>query len=86
MNKHLYTNPLIHEKSPYFLQHAHNPVDWNPWGEEPFKIARGKSLPLLAGRQIKNGKTTAWVCKLGTCLSPVTSPEELTSLLNYEEN
>ena len=47
MNKHLYTNPLIHEKSPYLLQHAHNPVDWNPWGEEPFKIAREKNLPLL---------------------------------------
>ncbi len=47
MNKHLYTNPLIHEKSPYLLQHAHNPIDWNPWGEEPFKIAREKNLPLL---------------------------------------
>jgi hypothetical protein len=27
-------NRLIHEKSPYLLQHAHNPVDWLPWGEE----------------------------------------------------
>ena len=31
-----YTNRLIHEKSPYLLQHAHNPVDWYPWGEEAF--------------------------------------------------
>jgi len=31
-NKHLYTNELIHESSPYLLQHAHNPVDWYPWG------------------------------------------------------
>jgi uncharacterized protein YyaL (SSP411 family) len=29
-----YTNRLIHETSPYLLQHAHNPVDWYPWGEE----------------------------------------------------
>jgi hypothetical protein len=33
-------NRLIHEKSPYLLQHAHNPVDWYPWGEEAFKAAR----------------------------------------------
>ena len=29
-----HTNRLIHETSPYLLQHAHNPVDWHPWGEE----------------------------------------------------
>jgi len=34
------TNHLIHEKSPYLLQHAHNPVDWYPWGEEAFTKAR----------------------------------------------
>src|SRR5438067_12470928 len=34
MNEH--TNRLAHEKSPYLLQHAHNPVDWYPWGEEAF--------------------------------------------------
>lgn len=34
-----YTNRLIKEKSPYLLQHAHNPVDWYPWGEEAFKKA-----------------------------------------------
>ncbi len=33
-------NRLIHEKSPYLLQHAHNPVDWYPWGEEA--LARAK--------------------------------------------
>ena len=46
MNK-AHTNQLIHEKSPYLLQHAHNPVNWFPWGEEPFKIAQEKNLPLL---------------------------------------
>ena len=30
----LFTNHLIHESSPYLLQHAHNPVDWYPWGKE----------------------------------------------------
>ena len=42
-----YSNQLIYEKSPYLLQHAHNPVNWFPWGEEPFKIAKEKNLPLL---------------------------------------
>ena len=31
-NEPEYTNHLINEKSPYLLQHAHNPVDWYPWG------------------------------------------------------
>lgn len=35
-----YTNRLINEKSPYLLQHAHNPVDWYPWGEEAFNKAK----------------------------------------------
>jgi len=33
-------NRLIHEKSPYLLQHAHNPVDWHPWGQEAFDKAK----------------------------------------------
>ena len=33
-------NRLINEKSPYLLQHAHNPVDWYPWGPEAFKKAK----------------------------------------------
>jgi len=40
-------NRLIHEKSPYLLQHAHNPVDWYPWGEEAFEEARRRECPLL---------------------------------------
>ncbi len=35
-----HTNRLIHEQSPYLLQHAHNPVDWYPWGEEAFAKAK----------------------------------------------
>ena len=42
-----YTNRLIHEKSPYLLQHAHNPVDWFPWGEEVFEKAKKESKPIF---------------------------------------
>ena len=38
--KYKYTNDLIHEQSPYLLQHAHNPVHWMPWGEKAFAKAK----------------------------------------------
>ena len=40
-------NLLIHEKSPYLLQHADNPVDWYPWGEEAFEKAHEEDKPIL---------------------------------------
>jgi len=40
-------NRLAHEKSPYLLQHAHNPVDWYPWGEEAFAAARERDRPIF---------------------------------------
>ena len=40
-------NHLIHETSPYLLQHAENPVDWYPWGEEAFEKARRENKPVL---------------------------------------
>jgi uncharacterized protein YyaL (SSP411 family) len=40
-------NALIHEKSPYLLQHAHNPVDWFPWGEAAFRKAREEDKPIF---------------------------------------
>jgi uncharacterized protein YyaL (SSP411 family) len=40
-------NRLIHETSPYLLQHAHNPVDWYPWGEAAFARARGEDKPVF---------------------------------------
>jgi len=43
----LKANHLIHETSPYLLQHAHNPVDWYPWGEEAFERARRESKPIF---------------------------------------
>lgn len=45
--EHLYTNRLIHEKSPYLLQHAHNPVDWYPWGKEAFDKAVAEDKPIF---------------------------------------
>ena len=41
------SNRLIHETSPYLLQHAHNPVDWFPWGDEAFDRARAAGKPVL---------------------------------------
>ena len=43
----LFTNRLFLEQSPYLLQHAHNPVNWYPWGKEAFEYARQKNLPVL---------------------------------------
>jgi hypothetical protein len=40
-------NRLIHEKSPYLLQHAENPVDWYPWGEAAFEKARSEEKPIF---------------------------------------
>ena len=43
----MHTNRLIHEKSPYLLQHAHNPVDWYAWGPEAFDKARKEDKPIF---------------------------------------
>ena len=40
-------NRLIHEKSPYLLQHAYNPVDWFPWGPEAFQKAQREAKPIF---------------------------------------
>jgi len=42
-----HANRLIQETSPYLLQHAHNPVDWYPWGEEALARARAENKPIL---------------------------------------
>ena len=42
-----YQNDLINETSPYLLQHAHNPVNWFPWGDKALAIAKEKDLPIL---------------------------------------
>ena len=44
---HQFTNKLITETSPYLLQHAHNPVNWFPWGEEALNRAKNEDKPIL---------------------------------------
>jgi uncharacterized protein YyaL (SSP411 family) len=46
-NEHKFTNDLIHETSPYLLQHAHNPVDWHAWNEETLELAKKEDKLLL---------------------------------------
>ncbi|MBK6766014.1 MAG: thioredoxin domain-containing protein [bacterium] len=46
-NSQVHTNALIHEASPYLLQHAHNPVDWLPWGDAAFEKARAENKPVF---------------------------------------
>ena len=45
--QHKYTNDLIHESSPYLLQHAHNPVDWHAWNEETLTLAKKENKLIL---------------------------------------
>lgn len=47
MKQHTYTNELIHETSPYLLQHAHNPVNWQSWGEKALNQAKAENKLLL---------------------------------------
>jgi uncharacterized protein YyaL (SSP411 family) len=47
MTSHTHTNRLAYETSPYLLQHAHNPVDWYPWGPEAFEAAAAQNKPIL---------------------------------------
>lgn len=45
--KHQFTNQLINESSPYLLQHAHNPVNWMPWGDSAFEKAKEEDKLVL---------------------------------------
>jgi hypothetical protein len=45
--KNMTANRLIHESSPYLLQHAYNPVDWYPWGDEAFELAKREDKPVF---------------------------------------
>ena len=53
-----YTNALAGETSPYLLQHAHNPVDWHPWGEAAFDLARREGRPIF----LSVGYSTCYWC------------------------
>ncbi len=47
MSQHTKPNRLLNEKSPYLLQHANNPVNWYPWGEEAFQAAKEQNKPIF---------------------------------------
>ncbi|MGV6815196.1 MAG: thioredoxin domain-containing protein [Phycisphaerales bacterium] len=53
-----HTNLLINETSPYLLQHAHNPVDWHPWGDAAFAEARERNIPVF----LSIGYSTCYWC------------------------
>ena len=53
-----HTNRLVRETSPYLLQHAHNPVDWYPWGGEAFAAAREQDKPIF----LSVGYSTCYWC------------------------
>ena len=53
-----HTNRLIDSASPYLLQHAHNPVDWYPWGEEALAKARKENKPIF----LSIGYSTCYWC------------------------
>jgi len=53
-----HTNRLVNETSPYLLQHARNPVDWYPWGQEAFGAARERGVPIF----LSVGYSTCYWC------------------------
>ena len=73
-----YTNRLAHEKSPYLLQHAHNPVDWYPWSEEAFAKARRENKPIF----LSVGYSTCHWCHVMAHES--FESEEVAAIMNRE--
>jgi uncharacterized protein YyaL (SSP411 family) len=53
-----FTNNLVDQTSPYLLQHAHNPVDWHPWGQAAFDEARKRDVPIF----LSVGYSTCYWC------------------------
>lgn len=73
---HKHTNRLASEHSPYLLQHAHNPVNWYPWGEEAFQEARRRDVPIF----LSIGYSTCHWCHVMEVES--FESEEVAKLLN----
>lgn len=73
-----YSNKLLGETSPYLLLHAHNPVDWYPWGEEAFARARAEDKPIF----LSVGYSTCYWCHVMERL--VFSDAEIAALMNKD--
>jgi uncharacterized protein YyaL (SSP411 family) len=74
----MHTNRLAQQQSPYLLQHAHNPVDWYPWGEEAFEKARLENRPIF----LSIGYSTCHWCHVMERES--FENEEIAALLNRD--
>ena len=74
----MHTNRLAGEKSPYLLQHAHNPVDWYPWGADAFERARSDNKPIF----LSIGYSTCHWCHVMERES--FENEQIASLLNRD--
>lgn len=70
------TNKLIHEKSPYLLQHAYNPVDWHPWNKDTFQLAKKDNKPIF----LSVGYSTCYWCHVME--REVFENEEIAKLMN----
>ncbi|XP_057246668.1 uncharacterized protein LOC104899065 isoform X2 [Beta vulgaris subsp. vulgaris] len=75
-SSHKHTNRLASEHSPYLLQHAHNPVNWYPWGDEAFQEARRRDVPIF----LSIGYSTCHWCHVMEVES--FESEEVAKLLN----
>src|SRR6476660_5602490 len=75
---HEHANRLALEKSPYLLQHALNPVDWYPWGEEAFAKARRENKPIF----LSVGYSTCHWCHVMAHES--FESEEVAAIMNRE--
>src|SRR5437867_8280366 len=73
-----HTIRLAHEKTPYLLQHAHNPVDWYPWGEDAFAKARRENKPIF----LSVGYSTCHWCHVMAHES--FEDEEVATIINRE--
>ena len=71
-----WTNALIHETSPYLLLHAHNPVDWYPWGPEALERAKAENKPIF----LSVGYSTCYWCHVME--RKVFSDPEIADLMN----
>src|SRR5229473_8470826 len=71
-----YTNRLIASRDPYLLLHAHNPVDWYPWGDEALAKARHENKPIF----ISIGYSTCYWCHVAE--RTIYSNPEIAKLMN----
>ena len=71
-----FTNRLIHSRNPYLLLHAHNPVDWYPWGSEAFAKAKREDKPIF----VSVGYSTCYWCHVAE--RTIYSNPEIAELMN----